>query len=338
VDPFAVQHLSDPPPPATPPTLGKGVVLDVASPRLLDDLALAAELGCGQVRLDVPWRAAQPRAATFDGDVFEHLHIAASTARGLGVAPWFRLLQPTVPLWFDNEGGFGDARNAAAWWPRWVELVADRLGDLAGGWVPFEAPYAMSLRLQPDDADGNGARKHGELMHHLVVAWRDAWRILRGAVPVATSLDVAPEPPRGDDPRELAEARRRDQLRWGLWLGGLRDGVVRIPGRAEMELADLEGACDVVGLAMRTDIEAGLYRVADQGPDRPLSLTYRPVGDTDTQRAQHTQAMWHEVRRAAAEVGLRSVTITPFADSPAGRGIVTTNRDVNDTGHAFADG
>jgi hypothetical protein len=338
VDPFAVQHLTSSPTPGEPATPAKGAVLDIASPRLLDDLALAAELGFTHVRLDVPWRAAQPRAGACDGDVFEQLRIAAVSARDVGVAPWFRLLQPAVPLWFDNEGGFTDARIAGAWWPRWVELVADRLGDLAAGWVPFEAPYAMSLRLQPEDADAGGARKHGEVVHHLVVAWRDAWRILRGPVPVATSLDVAPEPPRGDDPREIAEARRRDQLRWGLWLGGLRDGVVRIPGRAEVELADLEGACDVVGLAMRTDIEAGLYRVADQGPDRPLALTYRPVGDTDTERARHTQAMWHEVRRAAAEVGLRSVSITPFADTATSRGIVTSNRDVNDTGHAFAEG
>ncbi|MEI8238448.1 MAG: hypothetical protein WCI22_03435 [Actinomycetota bacterium] len=307
-----------------------GAVLDHASPRLLDDIALASEVGLTQVRLDVPWQAAQPRAGTFDGDVFERVHAAAATARGLGVATWFRLLQPAVPLWFDNEGGFADERNAGAWWPRWVELVADRLGDVAAGWVPFEAPYAMALRLEPDDA-----RKHGDLMHHLVVAWRDAWRILRGALPVATSLDVAPEPASNDDPHEIAEARRRDQLRWGLWLGGLRDGVVRIPGRAEMELADLDGACDVVGLAMRTDIEAGLYRVTDQGPERPLALTFRPMGDTDGQRAQHVQAMWQQVRSAQGDVRLESVTITPFADRDGSPGIVTSNRELKDAGHAF---
>jgi hypothetical protein len=310
--------------------IARGAALDTHASRLLDDIALAAESGLTIIRLDVPWSLAQPRETAADGDVFERLRAAALVARQAGVEPWFRLLQPALPRWFDNEGGFTDARTAGRWWPRWVELVSDQLGDVAGGWVPFEAPYAMSNRLEPDDP-----RTHGELTHHLVVAWRDAWRILRGALPVATSLDVGPEPPADESPREIAEARRRDQLRWGLWLGGLRDGVVRIPGRAEMELADLEGACDIVGLAMRTDIEAGLYRAADQGPERPLALTYRPVGATDGERAQHTGAMWREVHRAAGEVNLRWVTITPFVDSPGAPGIVTVDRELKDSGHTF---
>ncbi|MDO9174145.1 MAG: family 1 glycosylhydrolase, partial [Actinomycetota bacterium] len=171
------------------------MVLASAGSRLADDLAFAAELGLQQVRLDVPWALAQPKPGGFDGDVFEQLHSAAADARGMGIATWFRLLQPEVPKWFDNDGGFTDDRTAGHWWPRWVELVAERLGDVAAGWVPFEAPYAMSMRLVPDDP-----RRHGELMHTLVVAWRDAWRVLRVGPPVATSLDVAVERPSDPSP------------------------------------------------------------------------------------------------------------------------------------------
>lgn len=317
-------------------TIARGVVLASAGSRLADDLAFAAELGLQQVRLDVPWALAQPKPGGFDGDVFEQLHSAAVEARGMGIATWFRLLQPEVPKWFDNDGGFTDDRTAGHWWPRWVELVAERLGDVAAGWVPFEAPYAMSMRLLPDDP-----RRHGELMHTLVVAWRDAWRVLRIGPPVATSLDVAVERPTDPSPDAAREAHRRDQLRWGLWLDGLRDGIVRIPGRADRQLPDLAGACSVVGLAARDGVEAALHRAAEQGPERPLALTYRPLGDTDALRARAVTGMWRDVREAASEVEVLSVTVTPFTDDPDHPdrpGIATATRVLKDSGQAFVDG
>jgi fructose-1-phosphate kinase PfkB-like protein len=111
--------------------LGAGWVDRLNAERLLDDIALAAEIGFTVVRLDVPWAEAQPRAGAFDGDVFERVHGAAQAARSAGLQPWFRLLQPTVPWWFDNEGGFTDDGTAGHWWPRWVELAAERLGDVS---------------------------------------------------------------------------------------------------------------------------------------------------------------------------------------------------------------
>ena len=247
--------------------------LDVDQPtRWRDDLALAASSGLTAVRFDVPWVRAQPRAGVLDGDVVEAVLDVTLAARHLGLAPWLRLLQPRIPSWFDDEGGFTDDRNAARWWPRWVESCADVFGGEVAGWVPFETPFAMARRIVPGDP-----RKHGDLVDTLVVAWRDAWRILRGGPPVMTSLDVAVVRPTDESPAATDAAARLDQLRWGVWLDGLREGTFRIPGRAERELADLAGACDIVGLAVRDDAETVLYRAAEQGPERPLALTFRPA-------------------------------------------------------------
>ncbi len=311
--------------------MNRGAVLDVRSERLLDDVALAAEMGLTMVRLDVPWSLAQPRAQGYDGDVFESLVTAAQAARGAGVEPWFRLLQPAVPHWFDDEGGFTDARTAATFWPRWVELAADRLGDVAAGWVPFEAPFGLCNRLMPDDP-----RRHSELVQTMVIAWRDAWRILHGRLPVATSLDVAVVRPEADTVEARDEARRIDHLRWGMWFQGFVDGVVRIPGRGERVLTDFQGSVDVLGIAVRRDVETCLYRVAEYGLGRPLSLTYKPAGDTDGERTQQVAAMWREVGRAADQMDVSFVAVTPFADAPGEPGIVTMDREVKDSGHAFA--
>ena len=308
----------------------RGAVLDVRAERLLDDIALAAEIGFTVVRLDVPWAEAQPRAGAFDGDVFERVHGAAQAARSAGLQPWFRLLQPTVPWWFDNEGGFTDDGTAGHWWPRWVELAAERLGDVAAGWVPFEAPFGICDRLMPDDP-----RRHGEVMHTMVVAWRDAWRLLHGPLPVISSLDVAVVRPVDDTPPAREAARRLDQLRWGLWFQGFTDGVVRIPGRADRELPDLAGSVDVLGLALRSDVETCLYRAAEYGLGRPLALTFKPVGDTDAQRSSNVTAMWREVHRAADQLDIATVLATPFADTEGNPGIVTKDRELKDSGNAF---
>jgi len=317
----------------TPPQLHRTVTITSQGSRLADDLAFASELGINEVRLDIPWCTAQPRPGAIDGDIFEQAHSAATLARGLGLQPWFRLLQPAIPHWFDNDGGFTDDRTAGHWWPRWVELVAEQLGEVAAGWVPFEAPYALSHRLIPNDP-----RRHGELMNTLTVAWRDAWRILRVGPPVATCIDVAIERPANASEEAIQEAHRRDQLRWGVWLEGLRDGVVRIPGRADKQLAELDGACTIVGLAIRGDVEAGLHRAGEQGPERPMAVTFRPIGDTDGQRAQSVTAMWRDVRRCAGELDIASVTITPFTDAPDRPGIATDRRELKDSGQAFLDG
>ena len=340
--PLTPDDLTPNDPTPAPAGPARGVVLGSGIgdlPRLFDDLAFAAELGMRVVRIDAPWAAMQRRAGATNGRAVEALHEALTAARQLGLEPWVRLLQADVPLWFDDDGGFSDERNAGTWWPRWVESVASSVGDLVAGWVPFEAPYAMALRLQPDDA-----RKHGELMHTLVVAWRDAWRILRGGPPVATSIDVRTERPTDPSPEAASLARRRDQLRWGLWLRGLTDGVVRIPGRADRPLAELDGACDVIGLALRAEVEGSLHRAAEQGPERPLALTFRPTGDTDSERAASIATLWRDVDGARGTLDLGAVVATPFLDRldasgvTVEHGLATASRRLKDAGEAFCAG
>jgi hypothetical protein len=202
--------------------------------------------------------------------------------------------------------------------------------------VPFDEPYGLAGRFEPGTP-----RAHGEVVDHLVIAWRDAWRILRGGPPVATGLDVAIVRPADEHPQTLAAARRTDQLRWGLWLDGMTTGIVGIPGRADRELADLAGACDVLGLVLTraidtADVEAIVYRAAEMAPDRPLALTFRAAGATDAERSRSIEAMWRSVRRAADEVRLAAVSIEPFADSDDDRtGLVTREREPKDSAHAF---
>ena len=286
-----------------------GARLAESDTALVDDLEIATGLGLGHVRLTVPWSFAQPKPATLDGGLVEQVRGAAQTIRSSGGQLWLCLLSPDVPRWFENEGGFTDTSTARHWWPRWVETIADAVGDDVDGWVPFEAPFAMANRLVPGDP-----RRHGELVDTLLVAWRDAWRLLQGPVPVATSLDVRTVTIPRDDVVAAEAARREEHLRWHTWLRALRDGTITIPGRADRDLVDMDGACDQLGIAVSgdagVDLEPLLHRTAEQGPDRPLALTFRPLGPDPDARAEAVDTVLRRATELAASLPLRRVTIT----------------------------
>ena len=286
MDPLAFRQL-------TTAGVRTGAVLGWQRARVHDDLEVAHELGLDLVRLDVPWAECAPRHDQLDGGVIEAVRAAATQARSFGMQVWFRLLQPRLPHWFDDEGGLSDQRAVSTHWPRWAEQAAEHLGDVADGWVPFEAPYAMAHRIEPNDA-----RRHAALVHHLMVGWRDAWRILHGPAPVVASIDLA------------TLASEAHSATGGMWVGAFRDGRMRIPGRVERRLDQLAGSCDILGLALRTDVEATLYRIADVGGGLPLALTFRPTGNSDAERAHHLAVVQTEVDRAAEEVQLRAVLTT----------------------------
>jgi hypothetical protein len=302
VDPNAIRLTA-----SSPGGLDIGAVVGLRPEALFDDVETVTGSGLIHARITLSWAATQLRPGVFEGGVLETTRAAAAALRSAGVSVWVCLLSPDVPRWFDNEGGFTDQKQAAHWWPRWVEEAAEAVGEYVDGWVPFEAPFAMANRLVPNDP-----RRHGDVVDNLLVAWRDAWRILHGDRPIATSLDVRTVPIPRDDVVAAEIARRDDHLRWHTWLRALRDGTITIPGRADRELADLAGSCDVLGIATSdgTDLEPLLHRTADGGPDRPLAVTFRPVGTDLDQRAEIAHDVVSNLAGLSNSLPIQRVTFT----------------------------
>jgi hypothetical protein len=164
--------------------------------------------------------------------------------------------------------------------------VAEAFGDLVAGWVPVLDPFTRAAEgwlwgtRPPGRQDPEGFT---DALRDLHLASHEAMRLLRsGHPPVAACVDVAPVHAgvRSREPDEREEARRHaarlDQLRWGVWLRALRDGVVSVPGRAELELDGLAGAYDLVGFTFRGGTTA--YADGTTGPypaDAPVAADGR---------------------------------------------------------------
>jgi hypothetical protein len=242
--------------------------------RYAEDLQLLAEHGLHDARLPVDWATLQPKAGAWDGERAEWYRHVLDAADAAGVRIWLSLFDRTarLPGWFLDERGFSDSRATGRFWPRWVDAVTDAFGDRAAGWFPLDDPVGRAA-----EAAGDDEVRHQETIANLVTAWRDAWRILRGGPPVATSV--------------AAFGPKVTNDWWATtWLAGLRDGMLLVPGRGERELADLEGACDIVGMRLAVDgsvprWEAAIgdvfQRAAELLPDHALAVAQLAVNGPD---------------------------------------------------------
>lgn len=320
-------------------TLGVGPGADAApsagndlAARWREDLELLAEIGISVIRFPFDWSRLQPRPGGLDDDWRELYSDVLDGAAAMGVDVWACLFEGLQPAWFDDDGGFTDERAADRWWPRWVEAAADTFGDRVAGWVPFDDPVGHAERVAGDDSIG-----HQATLHHMLVAWRDAWRILRGGPPVATCLRLGIVRAVDDTVPARQAARHADALRWTLWLRGLRDGRSAVPGRMAREVADLAGSLDVLGISIIADLDpdqpAGddvvggweertgsvIRRAAEEGPARPMAVTVRPARTDVDERLRVLDAFGRAAHHAIDDgVDLTSIWASPVIAGPGG--------------------
>ena len=58
------------------------------------------------------------------------------------------------------------------------------------------------------------------------------------------------------------------------------------------------------------DLEQLLHRTADQGPDRPMAVTFRPTGPDLDARAEHAHEVIAHTRALSTSLPLQRITLT----------------------------
>ena len=266
------------------------------------DLELFAEIGVRSLRWTIDWARLEPQPGRWDPDAVDHVTEVLRAAKRAGVSVWAVLHDGPLPGWFtDDQRGFGDTDGLRRTWPRHVDRVAETFGDLVAAWVPILDPFQRAV-------DGHlvGARpphrrdpeRFLDALRALHLAGAEAWRLLSsGGIPVACCIDTCPYEPamRSREPDERLTARSRaeelDRLRFGPWIRALNDGVVSIPGRAEIEIDGLAGGYDIVGLTYR-----GAHSVFADGSMAQFPIDAVPTPDG---RAPWSEGLGVVLRRCA---------------------------------------
>ena len=289
--------------------------------RYADDFDLFAAHGLGHHRLSIEWARIEPHEGRRDAAEIERYLEILSAARDHGIDPWVCLHHFTLPGWFQDERAFLDDKVRGYYWPRHVAFCAETFGDLVFGWKPINEPVAYAAGGYLTGVNPPGISDFGKFFdayRGVLLAQRDAWRELRGGGrPVATIHNLSPVFAVFDTP-ECRRARDRvDDVIWRIWLRAERDGVIEAPGRVSETVADLRGACDLVGFSY--------YSATGVLPDNTM-VPYpegRPLGPLGY--APWPEGLGITIRRLAEELPDRPLllcelgygTSSPRPDEPA---------------------
>ena len=282
-----------------------------------DEFAGYAGAGLKAVRLNIEWAGLELTAGKFDMQRFEHERRVIDAAREAGLEVWLTLFQRQVPGWFFEEGGFADDKARGYFWPRYVDMCAENFGDAVNGWTPIDEQYSWASAgyltgAHPPFRDE--PRDFGAALRGTWLAWRDAWRLLRGSgAPVATAWNVAPTFVVDGSNVGRGVAARAEKLFWDVPVRAIRDGELHIPGRHPEEVPDLRDSCDIVGIACVGAVGYQQPSDRDAEPDTAEIVAYPSGARVDaTLRAPWAEALGLSLHRVAEALPGRDVLVSSW--------------------------
>jgi beta-glucosidase len=206
--------------------------------RYRDDVRLMADLGVNAYRFSVSWPRVQPggrgpgNQAGLDfyrrlvDELLEH-----------GILPWLTLYHWDLPQPLEDAGGW-PARDTAARFAEYTQLVHGALGDRVRHWTTLNEPWCSAFLGYASGAHAPGRLDRTaavQAAHHLMLGHGLAVQALRAADPVAevgVTLNLYAVSPQSDSPADADAARRIDGLANRFFLDPL------LLGRYPADVAD----------------------------------------------------------------------------------------------------
>jgi beta-glucosidase len=164
--------------------------------RMVDDVALIAELGLPAYRFSVAWPRVQPNGAgpvSQAGLDFYRSLVDELLARG--VEPVVTLYHWDLPQALEDDGGW-PIRDTAARFADYAAVVADALGDRVRRWTTINEPWCAAMLGYAAGIHAPGRTEPGAAVaaaHHLLLGHGLAMDVLRSRV-TGHGLDTAGTP------------------------------------------------------------------------------------------------------------------------------------------------
>lgn len=113
--------------------------------RFEEDLACLVWLGVDSYRFSVEWSRVEPLRGYVDEEAVARYRDWCVQLRGHGITPLVTLHHFTEPSWFSDAGGFTKSEGPGAW-VRFVDLMANRLGDVVDDWITINEPVGYVVQ------------------------------------------------------------------------------------------------------------------------------------------------------------------------------------------------
>jgi beta-glucosidase len=305
-----------------------GAVADGASGRFAcdhyhrweEDLDLLTGLGAGAYRFSVSWPRVQPtgygQANRRGLDFYRRL---ADGLRDRGITPFVTLYHWDLPQVLEDLGGWRN-RDTAFRFADYAALVHDALGDAVPYWITLNEPYCSSITGYAEGRHAPGAREgHGALAaaHHLLLGHGLAVARLRELggphEQVGVTLNMSPTVAAGEDPADVAAARRMDLMVNRQFTEPL------LAGRYAADMAEVYGP--ISDFSFRQDGDLAVIGT-------PIDF----LGVNYYYRLHAAAAPYAEpdpARRSAFDIGAR--TVEPVSPRTSGLGWVVEPRGLYET-------
>lgn len=111
--------------------------------RYEEDLDLALAMHHNAYRMSIEWSRIEPVEGEFSEEAIEHYRDVIRAIKERGMVPFITLHHFTNPQWFAELGGWSD-KESPLYFKRYVEHVADRLGDEAVYWTTINEPLIVN--------------------------------------------------------------------------------------------------------------------------------------------------------------------------------------------------
>lgn len=194
------------------------------------DVEIAMECGLQAFRTSVEWSRIEPTEGVFCPEALDHYVKFFAALKEKGIKLFATMVHFSVPLWFENLGGFSNLDNLK-YFERYLEYV-----------VPKITPYVDFWNVINEFNLQSAARKLGTLRYH-ALGYHVIKKYSKGPVSSAHAL-VQYVPRRPRDHFDQVMADYNDLCDHEFFFHAIRTGEIVYPHYDGQYCADVKGSAD----------------------------------------------------------------------------------------------
>ena len=194
------------------------------------DVEIAQECGLQAFRTSVEWSRIEPKEGEFHKEALDHYVRFFASLKEKGIRVFATTVHFTVPMWFEEKGGFADLNNLK-YFERYLEYAVPALAPYVDFWNVINEFNLRAANFKL------GSLRYHALGYHIIKKYSDS--------PVSSAhalVQYVPKRPR--DRFDQVMADYNDICNHEFFFHAIRTGEILYPGKDGDFCADLKGAAD----------------------------------------------------------------------------------------------